>query len=78
MWYYTPVNPAPERQRQEDTKFKVIFGCTVNLKAVWAIKDPVSKQRMKKRMKKRRRGRKRRRGERSVYFNQIARIIVIR
>lgn len=43
-WQYVSVIPALGQWKHEDQKFKIIFGCKVNLKPVWTTWDPVSKE----------------------------------
>lgn len=42
VWWLTPLLPALEKQRQEDEKFKVIFGYALSLKPARVTLDPAS------------------------------------
>lgn len=47
-WWHVPIILAPGKQGQESQELKVIINYTVNLRLVWSIWDPVSKNNINK------------------------------
>lgn len=43
MWWYRPTIPALGRWEREHQEFKVTFDYMLNLRPVWVVYDPVSK-----------------------------------
>lgn len=48
QWWHVPIILAPGKQRQEFQELKVITNYIVNLRLVWSIWDPVSKNNINK------------------------------